>query len=205
MFSLLKCGHSCQIPCSCLTSEQSISRADNDGAGYFIKAIIYKVLPTPLHLMNHLMAASHWSMTSNTGLWLAACPSHHVITPRVLTKMVLMDQDGQDTITSHLPGPPSLWFWLIVPNIIPGAQSGQGWWDRFICLFTLLDDDMKVLSANQRPVRGPVTNQKMTQGQVTARWVMTLPRCQLSSDSALCEPFVSLGLSSPINIHNHHF
>ena len=67
------------------------------------------------------------------------------------------------------------------PQYYPGC-TGQEWWDRFICLLTLLDDQMKglELSANQRPVRGSVTNQRVTWGQVTARWVMTLPRCQLS-------------------------
>ena len=154
--------------------------------------------------MNHLMAASHWSMASNTGLWLAACPGHHVITPRVLTKMVLMDQDGQDTITSHLPGPPSLWFWLIVPNIIPGAQGRGDEIDSFVYWLSWM-----IRWRSYQPIRGQWGGQWPIRGWHGVRWQPDelWPCLGVSSlsDSAQCEPFVSLGLSSPINIHNHHF
>ena len=75
---------------------------------------------------------------------------HHVITPRVLTKMVLMDQDGQDTITGHLPVPPSLWFWLIVSNIIPGAQTQGDGIDSFVYLLSW----MRWGGWSYQPIRG---------------------------------------------------
>ena len=97
-----------------------------------------------LHLMNHVMSCA---------------------LPLVLTKMVLMDRDGQDIITAtldtgYLLVPPSLWFWLIVPILhwVHSTQAAQGWWrDVFICLFTLLDDDKMELQwlANKRPVWQP--------------------------------------------------
>ena len=98
----------------CLIKWQSLSflaaprehlkmRADiDDWAGYFIKAIIYKVLPTPgprlctSWIIRCWPPIGHWPQHWPLIGWAGDASCDHP--PGVETKMVLMDRDGRDTL-----------------------------------------------------------------------------------------------------------